>query len=62
MGGTGEKVRFEKFRAEKGNNAAREELKKKVEATIAESTETITIIALIEEPGGRPRQPGGGSS
>jgi hypothetical protein len=52
MGGIGEKVKFQKFRAKKGDAAAREQLKKDIVTTIERSGETITVIALIEDPAG----------
>jgi hypothetical protein len=53
MGGRGETVRFSKFAAEKGNDAARKDLQTNVETTINTSgSETITVLALMEAPGG----------
>jgi hypothetical protein len=52
MGGRGETVKFEKFAAEKGDDAARNELKANVETAIGTTGETITVLALMEAPGG----------
>jgi hypothetical protein len=60
MGGIGEKVKFQKFRAKKGDAAARDQLKRDIVATIERSAETITVIALIEDSAGGSGQPGGG--
>jgi hypothetical protein len=57
MGGTGEKVSFKRFRATKGNAQERDQLKQDIIRQIDNSVETITVIALVEEPG---RAGGGG--
>jgi len=52
MGGTGEKVRYTRLRAEKNDAVGRQTLKDRANAIIDANTQAITIIALVEEPGG----------